>query len=140
MTKMRFVLPGVLVLLIVATITPPATAASVQSTATGTHPIEYQIGCPPAMVWDGSLDYFKAHGFSTVHLVVSDQLPYKAELAKIKSLGMKGIIDIEVPIWDGGKKKGVPIQNYAVTFNPLKLRAGNMSLPKGVAKVTSAIS
>src|SRR5450756_1224966 len=101
MNKIRFALPCVLALLLVATITAPATAASTQSTATQTHPIEYQIGCGQAMIWDGSLEYFKEHGFSTVHLVVRDQNTYQAELAKIKSLGMKGIIDIEIPIWDG---------------------------------------
>jgi len=120
MNKIRFALPCVLALLLVATITAPATAASTQSTATQTHPIEYQIGCGQAMIWDGSLEYFKEHGFSTVHLVVRDQNTYQAELAKIKSLGMKGIIDIEIPIWDGGKKKNVPIEQFASYFKSLK--------------------
>jgi hypothetical protein len=117
---MRLALPGVLALLVVATITAPATAASTQSTATLMHPIEYHIGCGQAMIWDGSLEYFKAHGFSTVHLVVRDQKPYKEELAKIKSLGMKGFIDIEIPIWDAGKKKSVPIGQFASYFQSLK--------------------
>ncbi len=43
--------------------------------ATATHPIEYHIGCSPEMVLDGSLDYFKAHGFSTVHMVARDERP-----------------------------------------------------------------
>ena len=120
MDKIRFALPCVLALLLVATITAPTTAASTQSTATQTHPIEYQIGCGQAMIWDGSLEYFKEHGFSTVHLVVRDQNTYQAELAKIKSLGMKGIIDIEIPIWDGGKKKNVPIEQFASYFKSLK--------------------
>ena len=120
MNKIRFALPCVLALLLVATITAPATAASTQSTATQTHPIEYQIGCGQAMIWDGSLEYFKEHGFSIVHLVVRDQNTYQAELAKIKSLGMKGIIDIEIPIWDGGKKKNVPIEQFASYFKSLK--------------------
>jgi hypothetical protein len=120
MNKIRFALPCVLALLLVATITAPATAASTQSTATQTHPIEYQIGCGQAMIWDGSLEYFKEHGFSTVHLVVRDQNTYQAELAKIKSLDMKGIIDIEIPIWDGGKKKNVPIEQFASYFKSLK--------------------
>src|SRR5665811_1226731 len=120
MNKIRFALPCVLALLLVATITAPATAASTQSTATQTHPIEYQIGCGQAMIWDGSLEYFKEHGFSTVHLVVRDQNTYQAELAKIKSLGMKVIIDIEIPIWDGGKKKNVPIEQFASYFKSLK--------------------
>ncbi|HEX7514002.1 MAG TPA: hypothetical protein VF393_00195 [archaeon] len=120
MNKIRLALPGVLALLLVATITAPATAASTQSTATQTHPIEYQIGCGQAMIWDGSLEYFKEHGYSTVHLVVRDQKTYQAELTKIKSLGMKGIIDIEIPIWDGGRKKNVPIEQFAPYFKSLK--------------------
>src|SRR5674476_1639450 len=71
MNKIRFALPCVLALLLVATITAPATAASTQSTATQTHPIEYQIGCGQAMIWDGSLEYFKEHGFSTCLLYTS---------------------------------------------------------------------
>jgi hypothetical protein len=85
-----------------------------------THPIEYQIGCPASMVNDGSLDYFKAHGFTTVHLVVLDQGTYQTELNKIKSLGMKPIIDIEVPIWNGGQLSGKPISSFAGYFQSLK--------------------
>ena len=120
MNKMPLALPWVLALLMVATITAPATAASTQYTATQTHTIEYHIGCGQAMIRDGSLEYFKAHGFSTVHLVVSDRKTYQAELAKIKSLGMKGIIDIEIPIWDGDRKESVPIENFASYFQSLK--------------------
>jgi hypothetical protein len=85
-----------------------------------THPIEYQIGCPASMVNDGSLDYFKAHGFNTVHLVVLDKGTYQNELNKIKSLGMKPIIDIEVPIWKGGQLSGTPISSFASYFQSLK--------------------
>jgi hypothetical protein len=85
-----------------------------------THPIEYQIGCPASMVNDGSLDYFKAHGFTTVHLVVLDQGTYQTELNKIKSLGMKPIIDIEVPIWNAGQLSGTPISSFASYFQSLK--------------------
>jgi hypothetical protein len=72
------------------------------------------------MIWDGSLEYFKSHGFSTVHLIVRDQGTHKNELAKITSLGMKGVIDIEVLIWDGGRKKNVPIENFAAYLQSLK--------------------
>jgi hypothetical protein len=65
-----------------------------------THPIEYHIGCPPSMVnTAGTLEYFKEHGFTAVHLVVPDKGTYQAELNRIKSLGMKPIFDIEIPIW-----------------------------------------
>src|SRR5674536_391012 len=59
----------------VATITTPSVVAAT------THPIEYQIGCPPSMVNDGSLDYFKAHGFSVVYLVVPDTGTYQAAVS-----------------------------------------------------------
>ena len=111
----------ILSLFILSAVITPTTAAPVASKPTvSTHPIEYHIGCGQAMIWDGSLEYFKSHGFSTVHLIVNDQKAYKEELAKIKSLGMRGIIDIEIPIWDGGKKKDVPIENFASYFQSLK--------------------
>jgi len=98
----------------VATITTPSVVAAT------THPIEYQIGCPPSMVNDGSLDYFKAHGFSVVYLVVPDTGTYQAELNKIKSLGMRPIIDVEVVIWNGGKLQSTPITSFASYFQSLK--------------------
>jgi hypothetical protein len=108
-----------LLLLFMAAMIPSAAAASVKATPMATHAIEYHIGCPPASVWDGSLDYFKAHGFSTVHLIVSDQQPHKAELEKIKSLGMKPVIDIETPIWNGGRLAGTPIESFRSYFQSL---------------------
>ncbi|MGA7076182.1 MAG: hypothetical protein WBZ42_06520 [Halobacteriota archaeon] len=112
---------SILSLFIFSAVIAPTTAAPIASKPTVlTHPIEYHIGCGQAMIWDGSLEYFKAHGFSTVHLVVRDQKTYEDELAKIKSLGMKGIIDIEIPIWDGGRKKSVPIESFASYFQSLK--------------------
>jgi hypothetical protein len=108
-------------LLLFLAVTPPsAAAASIKAAPMGTHAIGYHIGCPPASVWDGSLDYFKAHGFSTVHLIVSDKQPHKAELEKIKSLGMKAIIDIETPIWNGGRLQGTPIASFGSYFQSLK--------------------
>src|SRR5674536_240533 len=98
----------------VATITTPSVVAAT------THPIEYQIGCLPSMVNDGSLDYFKAHGFSVVYLVVPDTGTYQAELNKIKSLGMTPIIDVEVVIWNGGKLQSTPITSFASYFQSLK--------------------
>ena len=74
----------VVILLLVAVFFSVATITTPSVVAATTHPIEYQIGCPPSMVNDGSLDYFKAHGFSVVHLVVPDTGTYQAELNKIK--------------------------------------------------------
>jgi hypothetical protein len=102
----------------------PSSAANSATTLVGatTHPIEYQIGCPPSMVNDGSLDYFKQHGFTTVHLVVPDDKTrtFQAELQKIKSLGMRAVIDIELPIWNGGRYQSTPISNYSSYFQALK--------------------
>jgi len=99
----------------------PATPETPNSgVTTATHPIEYHIACPPSMINDGSLDYFKAHGFSTVELIAPDQQPYKAELDKITSLGMRPIIDIETPIWSGGRCANTPIASYSAYFQSLK--------------------
>ena len=110
-----------------AAVTPISAAAVSGTTSTQslvgatTHKIEYQIGCPPSMVDDGtSLDYFKSHGFSVVHLVVPDKGTYQAELNTIKSLGMKPIIDVEIPIWNGGQLQSTPISNFSSYFQSLK--------------------
>jgi len=100
-------------LLSVIATTPPVGAAT-------THPIQYHIGCPASMVNDGSLDYFKAHGFTAVHLVVLDKGTYQTELNKIKSLGMQPIIDVEIPIWNGGRLQSTPISNFSSYFQSLK--------------------
>jgi hypothetical protein len=94
--------------------TPPLVGAT-------THPIEYHIGCPPSMVNDGSsLNYFKSHGFTVVHLVVPDKGTYQTELNTIKSLGMKAIIDVEIPIWNGGQLQSTSISNFSSYFQSLK--------------------
>src|SRR5665647_164577 len=94
--------------------TPPLVGAT-------THPIEYHIGCPPSMVNDGSsLNYFKSHGFTVVHLVVPDKGTYQTELNTIKSLGMKAIIDVEIPIWNGGQLQSTSISNFGSYFQSLK--------------------
>ncbi|MGA7076915.1 MAG: hypothetical protein WBZ42_10325, partial [Halobacteriota archaeon] len=114
-------------ILLLATVLIFATAATANAAtntqplvAATTHPIEYHIGCPPSMVNDGSLDYFKAHGFTVVHLIVPDTGTHQAELNKIKSLGMKPIIDVETPIWSGGRLQSTPITNFGAYFQSLK--------------------
>jgi hypothetical protein len=116
----RFSGAFVVILLLVAVFFSVATITTPSVVAATTHPIEYQIGCPPSMVNDGSLDYFKAHGFSVVYLVVPDTGTYQAELNKIKSLGMRPIIDVEVVIWNGGKLQSTPITSFASYFQSLK--------------------
>ena len=96
-----------------------ATAAQPLVGAT-THPIQYWIGCPPSMVDDGSsMSYFQQHGFTAVCLVVPDAQTYQKELNTIKSFGMMPIIDVEVPIWNGGQVTS-PISNFAGYFQSLK--------------------
>jgi hypothetical protein len=86
-----------------------------------THPIQYWIGCGPSVVDDGtSLTYFHQHGFTAVVVVVPDTKTYQTELNKIKSLGMTPIIDIEMPIWNGGQLKSTPITNFGSYFQSLK--------------------
>ncbi|MGZ4926338.1 MAG: hypothetical protein ACXV4B_07810 [Halobacteriota archaeon] len=134
--RMTLVVLALLTLILASATAAPTSAASrsASPSATGnnttvrhpvatatTHPIEYQIGCPPAMVDDGSsLSYFKAHGFSTVYLVVDDKGTYQTERNTITSLGMKPVIDVEIPIWNAGQYANTPISSYASYFQSLK--------------------
>jgi hypothetical protein len=72
------------------------------------------------MVDDGSLDYFKAHGFTAVDLVVPDSGTYQTELNKIKSLGMTPIIDVEQVIWQAGALQSTQISTFGPYFQSLK--------------------
>ena len=73
------------------------------------------------MVDDGSsLSYFQQHGFTAVVLVVPDKQTYQTELNKIKSLGMTPIIDVEMPIWNGGRLSNTPITSFGAYFQSLK--------------------
>jgi len=85
-----------------------------------THPIQYWIGCAPSMVTTANLNYFKGQGFTAVVVVVPDSQTYQAQLTTIKSLNMLPIIDIEMPIWDGGQLQSTPISSFAGYFQSLK--------------------
>ena len=85
-----------------------------------THPIQYWIGCAPSMVTTTNLNYFKQQGFTAVVMVVPDSQTYQAQLTTIKSLNMLPIIDIEMPIWDGGQLQSTPISNFASYFKSLE--------------------
>jgi|GEM_PF-196595 len=85
-----------------------------------THPIQYWIGCAPSMVTTTNLNYFKQQGFTAVVMVVPDSQTYQAQLTTIKSLNMLPIIDIEMPIWDGGQLQSTPISHFAGYFQSLK--------------------
>jgi len=84
-----------------------------------TEPIGYQVALPQSMIDDGEIQYFGAHGFTTVYLVAGDTQPYTAELNLIKSLGMTPVIDIEYIIWEG-TNANEPISSFASYFQSLK--------------------
>ena len=50
--------------------------------------IEYRVGLSPRQIWDGTIEYFKDRGFTTVVLIAADSSPYQQELQKIKRMGM----------------------------------------------------
>ncbi|MGZ4926407.1 MAG: hypothetical protein ACXV4B_08155, partial [Halobacteriota archaeon] len=84
--------------------------------AAATHRIEYQVGLPQSMVDDGEIQYFGAHGFTTVYFVAGAEQTYTNELNIIKSLGMKPVIDLEFVISDSS----TPISTYDSYFQSLK--------------------
>ena len=90
------------------------------SVGTTTHPIQYWIGCAPSMVTSDNLNYFIQQGFTAVVVVVPDNQTYQTQLNTIKSLNMLPIIDIEMPIWDGGQLQSTPISSFAGYFQSLK--------------------
>ena len=83
--------------------------------------IEYRVGLAPKQIWDGTIEYFKDRGFTTVFLIAADASPYQQELQKIKGMGMYPILDIEYVIWKG--KQSVPIHTFDSTFDMWR-RAG----------------
>ena len=72
------------------------------------------------MVNTATLSYFKQQGFTAVVMVVPDTQTYKTQLNTIKSLNMLPILDVEMPIWNGGQLQSTPISNFAGYFQSLK--------------------
>ena len=72
------------------------------------------------MVNTTNLNYFKQQGFTAVVVVVPDSQTYQTQLTTIKSFNMLPIIDIEMPIWDGGQLQSTPISNFSGYFQSLK--------------------
>ena len=104
-----------------ATVTLAANATQAQPlVGATTHPIQYWIGCAPSMVTSANLNYFKQQGFTAVVMVVPDSQTYQTQLNTIKSLNMLPILDVEMPIWNGGQLQGTPISNFAGYFQSLK--------------------
>jgi hypothetical protein len=85
-----------------------------------THPIQYWIGCAPSMVTSANLNYFKQQGFTAVVVVVPDSQTYQTQLNTIKSLNMLPILDVEMPIWNGGQLQSTPITSFGSYFQSLK--------------------
>ena len=115
-----------------AGLTTPATAAHSRSDYSPswwkrstryptTHAIAYHVGLPPSMIDDGEIQYFGAHGFTTVYLVAADThtQTYAAELNTIKSLGMTPVIDIQSIVWNV-TLTNTSLSNYASYFQSLK--------------------
>ena len=90
------------------------------------------------MVDDGtSLTYFQQHGFTAVVLVVPDTKTYQTELNTIKSLGMTPIIDVEMPIWNGGQLQSTPITSFGSYFQSLENAGWRYVARKAAEPVTS---
>jgi hypothetical protein len=116
------VLLGAVVVSLTAATANVAGAANATQPVVGatTHPIQYWIGCAPSMVTTTNLNYFKQQGFTAVVVVVPDSQTYQTQLTTIKSLNMLPIIDIEMPIWDGGQLQSTPISHFASYFQSLE--------------------
>lgn len=95
-------------------VTPTVPLRTVPPSNVTTKPtIDYRVSLAPSQIWDGTLEYFKARGFTTVVLVAAEAGPYSKELQKLRQMGMYPILDIEHVIWDGGKNKSTPVTAYS---------------------------
>ena len=98
-----------------------APAASAASSDTAPMPrLDYRVSLAPNQIWDGTIEYFKQWGFTTVVLVAAEPASYEKELQKIKHMGMYPILDIEYVIWNGGSNKSTPISQYEAAFTTWK--------------------
>ncbi|HYB59733.1 MAG TPA: hypothetical protein VEB88_05755, partial [Candidatus Acidoferrales bacterium] len=82
--------------------------------------LDYRVSLAPNQIWDGTIEYFKERGFTTVVLIAAEPAPYDKELQKIREMGMYPILDIEYVIWNGGVNKSTPITQYDAAFNTWK--------------------
>ncbi|HYA33661.1 MAG TPA: hypothetical protein VEG65_06690 [Candidatus Bathyarchaeia archaeon] len=110
------------------TISPTAPAAS---DAAPKPQLDYRVSLAPNQIWDGTLEYFKGQGFTSVVLVAAEPVPYDKELQKIKQLGMYPILDIEAVIWNGGTNKSTPISQYDQAFSMWKQAGWNNVATEG---------
>ncbi|HYA60499.1 MAG TPA: hypothetical protein VED16_00270, partial [Candidatus Acidoferrum sp.] len=98
MNKKLFAMMLTAVLLLLTVWTPLKTAAADSEPVTPTQmpsQLEYRVGLSPDRLWDGTIEYFKEKGFTSVVLIAADTNPYEKELQKIKQMGMYPILDLE---------------------------------------------
>ena len=122
MTTTRVAAVAITLMLVGSVILLPAVSAAtptipfktaVPSNATIKPTIDYRVSLTPNQIWDGTLEYFKTRGFTTVVLIATEASPYDKELQKIRQMGLYPILDIEHVIWDGGKNKSTPVMTYS---------------------------
>jgi hypothetical protein len=97
----------------------PATALAASDAAPAPR-LDYRVSLAPNQISDGTIEYFKARGFTTVVLVAAEPVAYNEELQKIKQMGMYPILDIEYVIWNGGNNKSTPITQFDAAFSTWK--------------------
>ena len=61
--------------------TIPATALAASDAAPKPQ-LDYRVSLAPNQIWDGTIEYFKSQGFTTVVLVAAEPLPYKKSCRK----------------------------------------------------------
>jgi hypothetical protein len=93
--------------------------------------LDYRVSLAPNQIWDGTIEYFKERGFTTVVLIAAEPAPYDKELQKIREMGMYPILDIEYVIWNGGVNKSTPITQYDAAFNTWKQAGWNHVATEG---------
>lgn len=119
MNKKLFTMMLTVVLLLLTVWTPLKTAAVNSEFFTPTQmapQLEYRVGLSPDRLWDGTIEYFKEKGFTSVVLIAADTDPYEKELQKIKQMGMYPILDLEYIIWNEGKQKSTSIHNFTAAL------------------------
>ena len=112
--------PAILLPVVSGAVPTIPTTALATSDTTPTRLLDYRVSLAPNQISDGTIEYFKARGFTTVVLVAAEQAPYDKELQKIKEMGMYPILDIENVIWNGGNNKSTPISQYDAAFSMWK--------------------
>ncbi len=123
--RTRLIVTAITLLIVGASVLAPAAASATPTIQLEAAPpnvmtkpaVDYRVSVAPSQIWDGTLEYFKARGFTTVVLIAAEAIPYDKELQKIQHMGLYPILDIEHVIWSGGKNKSTPIAAYSDAFS-----------------------